>query len=529
MLRIHLLGFVSLFLIAFAARAQEPPRTVAETSDFKETSKHADVIAFCEQLAKLAPDAVRLSEFGTSGEGRKMPLLILAEPAVATPAEAAKSGKLLLFIQANIHAGEVDGKEGVLMLAREIALAKQRPLLKDLIIAIVPDINPDGNERFAAHRPLQNGPPQVGTRENAAGLDLNRDFVKLDSPEIRAMLHFCRYWDPAVIIDMHTTNGSHHRYPLTFDCPRHPAIADELVSFGRDVLLPDAAKRLEKATGFPSFFYGNFNRAHTQWNGVEALPRYGTQYVGFRSRLAILSESYSYSPFKQRVTASQEFARACCEAVAAHEDKIRELIKSADKPGEQVALSHKLAARERQVTVLGFEESIQDGKRIVGAPRDYTVTQIDVAEAANRVARPAAYLFSPRLKEVVENLQRHGIVVEALSEDIELECQADVVEKIAHAARRYQNHTLVTLTASPGKVKTKRFPAGTIVVRTAQRLGTLVVFLLEAQSEDGLVTWNYFDSELKEGQEYPVARVTKDVPIKIARVPALAEDRGLDQ
>src|SRR5260221_10336366 len=156
------------------------------------------------------------------------------------------------------------------------------------------------------------------------------------------------------------------------------------------------------------------------------MPRYGTQYVGFRGWIGMLSETYSYSPFKERVTASREFGRACCEALAAHKDKVREVLKLAEKPAEQVALSHKLVAREKQATVLGFDESIEIGK-----PRDYTVTHIDVAEAANRVARPVAYLFSAKLANVVENLQRHGIELAELREDIELDCQADIVEKIA--------------------------------------------------------------------------------------------------
>src|SRR5262245_40823556 len=122
-------------LLSLVATSLYPqaPTTVAEASDYKQTSRHADTVAFCEQLAKIAPNVVRLGQLGISGEKRVMPLLILADPPVSTPEEAAKSGKLVVFAQGNIHAGEVDGKEALLMLAREIALAKERPLLKDLI------------------------------------------------------------------------------------------------------------------------------------------------------------------------------------------------------------------------------------------------------------------------------------------------------------------------------------------------------------------------------------------------------------
>src|SRR5262249_10303994 len=143
--------------LTLAAPAAEPPRTVAEKSDYQATARHADITAFCEELAKQSP-LVRLGTLGTSGEGRKLPLVILADPPVGTPEEAAKSGKLVVFAFGNIHAGEVDGKEALLALARDLALAKERPLLKDLVIVFAPLFNADGNERIDKnHRTHQNG------------------------------------------------------------------------------------------------------------------------------------------------------------------------------------------------------------------------------------------------------------------------------------------------------------------------------------------------------------------------------------
>src|SRR5262249_26876784 len=137
-----------LVLTPFHPAYAEPPRTVAETSEYKETSRHADVVEFCERLAKESP-LIRLGELGTSHEGRKLPLVILADPPVASAEAAARSGKLVVFAMGNIHAGEVDGKEALLMLARDLALAKDRPLLKDLVIVFAPIFNADGNEKMA--------------------------------------------------------------------------------------------------------------------------------------------------------------------------------------------------------------------------------------------------------------------------------------------------------------------------------------------------------------------------------------------
>jgi murein tripeptide amidase MpaA len=186
---------IALALFAPFAGAQQP-QTVAEKTDCKATSRYADVVAFCEAIAKRGP-AAKLSYFGTSQEGRKLPLLVVADPPVATPEEAKAAGKLVVMAFANIHAGEVDGKEALLALARELTDKKGHPLLKDLVILLVPILNADGNERIdPKNRPRENGPTDgAGTRENAQGFDLNRDFVKLESPEVRALVKLWNTWD----------------------------------------------------------------------------------------------------------------------------------------------------------------------------------------------------------------------------------------------------------------------------------------------------------------------------------------------
>src|SRR5262245_60842108 len=194
---------------------------------------------FCQKLAKLAPAVVRRGELGTSGEGRAMPLLILADPPVATPEQAAARGRPVVLALGNIHGGEVDGKEALLMLARDLAAARDHTLLKDLVILIAPVVNPDGAEKLnKANRPTPNGPADgVGVRTNAAGFDLNRDYIKLETPEVRAIVRGINQWNPALVIDTHTTNGSFHQYLITYDGPRNPTTDPALVKAVRDVLL----------------------------------------------------------------------------------------------------------------------------------------------------------------------------------------------------------------------------------------------------------------------------------------------------
>jgi dipeptidyl aminopeptidase/acylaminoacyl peptidase len=516
-------------MLAGPVAAQDTPlQTVAEKSDFKATSRHADVVAFCEELAKRSPQ-VRQGELGVSGEGRKLPLIIVADPPVATPEEAAKSGKLVVFLNANIHAGEVDGKEALLMLARDLATAKERPLLKDLILVFCPILNADGNEKIdKANRPEQNGPADgVGVRGNAAGYDLNRDFVKLETPEVRSLVRFLNKWDPAVYVDMHTTNGSKHRYTLTYDGPRHPATPPALLEFVRDRMLPAVSDRIEKS-GYKSFFYGNFSADRTRWLTYPVTPRFGIVYLGLRGRVSLLSESYTYAPFRDRVLCSQAFARSCLEYTAEHKEEVKKLLKEGKLP-EKVAIRGKAVPLGDKWTILGFEEEEKDGKRVVtDKPKDYALQFIGKVEPALSVTPPYAYLLPASCAQAVEVLQRHGLNVEELREDIDLNVTVYRVEKLARAEREYQKHKTISVDVV-GRQEERRIPAGTILLRTGQKLGTLATILLEPQSEDGLTTWNFFDEGLAEGKDFPVLRVNESVALTAGPVRPLADERTMNK
>src|SRR5713101_3405386 len=192
--------------------AQALPRTTAERTTYQATSTDADVGAFLDSLAE-AGAPVALSDMGTSTLGHTIYLIIASDPAITTPSEAAASGKLVVYIQANIHAGEVEGKEAVLALLREIAGPK-RALLQRLVVLVAPNYNPDGNDAFgpqAVNRSEQNGPEQVGKRADGMNLDLNRDYFKAEAPETRASLaRVYATWDPALMVDLHTTDGTRH-------------------------------------------------------------------------------------------------------------------------------------------------------------------------------------------------------------------------------------------------------------------------------------------------------------------------------
>lgn len=518
--------FLSLILVgpAFAAPADEL-LTVAERSNFKATARYAEVVALCEALAKSSP-LIRLTELGKSGEGRSLPLMIVSDPPVSTPEQARASGKLVVFLFGNIHAGEVDGKEALPMLVRDLVAKPGHTLFKDLILAVAPIYNADGNERVSKdNRPGQVGPEQgMGQRENAAGLDLNRDFMKLDAPETRALVRFLNTWDPHLTIDTHTTNGSHHRYTMTYEGPKNPAGDRRLIEFSRRKLFPEVGAALEKSTGYQSYFYGNFENDHTRWTSFPANPRFGTTYIGLRNRLSILTEAYSYASFKDRVLVTREYCLAALKYAAGHATEIRALLDDARRttmiagrgngPGDMVAIRSKARALPGKSTVLGFVERQENGQNVATSePKDYLCDIEEDFVPTLEVRRPFAYLIPPQYDRAIEVVRAHGILVETLKNAAELEVEAEEIGKFTRSQSVSEGHQSVVVTESATRSHRQTIPAGTVVVRMAQPLGSLAVYLLEPRSDDGLLTWNFFDDALAPGRTFPVLRVPGATPI----------------
>src|SRR5204862_549155 len=244
--------------------------------------------------------------------GRPILFVIAADPAVTSAAEAAASGKVVVYLQANIHGGEVEGKEAVLALLREL-VGPRRELLQKLVVLVAPDYNPDGNDAFgpqAVNRSEQNGPALIGQRADGKNLDLNRDYFKAEAPETRASLaRVYTTWDPALMVDLHTTDGTLHGYQLTYAPPLDPNGPAGPSTFVRDRMLPALRKTLQDKYHESIFDYGNVEtpQAPQSWDTYAPLGWYGTNYVGLRGRMAILSEAYSHADFKTRVQVTHDF------------------------------------------------------------------------------------------------------------------------------------------------------------------------------------------------------------------------------
>src|SRR6266576_4749853 len=345
--------------IAPRLAAQALPHTTAERSDYAATSTNADVGTFLDSL-QLAGAPIADSEMGTSALGRPIYFVIAADPAVTSGAEAVASGKLVVYLQANIHAGEVEGKEAVLALLRELA-GPRRELLQRLVVLVAPNYNPDGNDALgpqAVHRAEQNGPELVGKRADGLNLDLNRDYFKAEAPETRASLaRVYTTWDPALMVDLHTTDGTLHGYQLTYAPPLDPNGPAGPTAFVRGGMLPALRQTLAHKYHEPIFDYGNVDTSQAQrsWDSYAPYGTYGTNYVGLRGRMAILSEAYSHADFKTRVQVTHDFLVEILNYVARHGAEIRHLERAADRQTAlegagsalrpSLAVAYKLATR----------------------------------------------------------------------------------------------------------------------------------------------------------------------------------------
>jgi len=488
--------------------------TVAERSHFQATARHAEVVALCERLAARSP-LVKLVEMGRSGEGRSLPLMVVADPPVSTPEQARASGKMVVFLFGNIHAGEVCGKEALPILVREWTDKPDRPLFKDLILLVAPIVNADGNERVSTtNRPGQVGPSEgMGQRPNAAGLDLNRDFMKLEAPETRALVRVLNEWDPDLTVDTHTTNGSHHRYAITYEGPKNPAGDPRPIAFSRDTLFPALTRAFKDQTGRDAFFYGNFEADHTRWTTYPSTPRFGTTYIGLRNRMAILSEAYTYAPYDVRVWATRDFCRVVCEYVAEHRATIRTMLEATRRStvegrGDRVAIRSKPRPLPTKFPILGFVERLENGRSVsTGEPRDYLCSVEEDFEPTLEVSRPTAYLIPAEQARAVEVLQAHGINLVRLERPETWTVTIDRVDAITRSARVFEGHHLLDITATTPRAETRECPAGMILVPTTQPLGSLAVYLLEPRSDDGLATWNFFDAEVAPGRDFLILKV----------------------
>ncbi|MEM1114872.1 MAG: M14 family metallopeptidase [Bacteroidota bacterium] len=546
-LRLHLGAVIAIvFFVGCAGpeagtRAAPPsgPLTRAEATDYRETSTHADVLAF---LGQVEGEQIHLGVFGQSGEGRDLPFAVWGAPS-ADPEAVRQTGKTRVLVFANIHAGEVAGKEAALMLLRDLANGMHARWADSLVVMVAPNYNADGNERVALdNRRLQFGPVGgMGQRPNAAGLDLNRDFMKLASPEARALVGLLGDADPHVVVDLHTTNGTHMGYHLTYApglSPSTPAPIDRAL---RDDWLPAISEAILASDDLATWHYGNvpgaFGEAATAprgWYSFSAQPRFGTNYVGLRGRYAILSEAYSYAPFDERVVVTKRFVEEILNQAWARASEVRRHTADADAAsvvGEEIAVRATWdPLPEPQPVLLGAVDTVAHpttgdpmlARRDVRTPE--TMPAYVRFAASETVTAPEAYVLrlGAGLDRVSDLLDAHGIAYEVDRSSrtlAESSVERFRVDSVRVAPRPFQGIRMQQAwgewEAVPPSVmvdiegtEMRSAPGPALVIPVDQPLGRLVVALFEPRSDDGLVAWAILGPEaLPEGGFAAIERI----------------------
>lgn len=514
------------------------PHTRPELTNYRETSHYADVRKFLDSLRVLGAP-LSFGSIGKTSEGRDIPYIIASRPLVSTPAAAKALGRPIIYVQGNIHAGEVEGKDALLALLRDLAFSPAPNALDSVVLIAVPIYNADGNERFASqsvNRTEQNGPESVGTRANAQSLDLNRDYVKAEAPETRASLAMFNAWDPDVFVDLHTTDGSFHGYALTYAPSLSPAAVFGGI-YARDSLLPVLRDRMRTRHGFEVFDYGNFvsderglvadTSVHEAWATYDARPRFGTNYYGIRGRIAILSEAYSHDTLARRIASTRAFVAEILSLVAEKGAAIRSLSARADSlplawgrsPDslQMVAIRSELVATPRMMDVLKedmqktgdssqTQAGVPRGERRTGVIKTIRMPVYDRFVSTLDRAPPAAYVVAPQDTAVVALLRLHGIHVDRSDSVWRARGETYTIDSVITSPRQFQGHREVRL-----KGRWERgfqvLPPGSFIVSTAQPLGALAVYLLEPESDDGFTDWNFFDFDIRTAGHFPVTRI----------------------
>ena len=511
----------------------EAMMTAAELSNFERTSTFAEVLSVVAAL-QASSALLHRETLVTSLEGKNVPLLVLADPPVRTPEEARASGKLVVYIQGNIHGGEVEGKEASLIAMREILHGDKQHLLENQIVLFLPVYNSDGNDQMSGDSRLsQEMSPLLAGQRTAHGYDLNRDGMIIDTVETAALYaNLIQRWDPDLLVDLHTTNGTWHGYSLTYAPAYHTAGDAAPSDYTAGVMLPAIRQSIKEKFNLDFDWYGGFD--YRDWPPTELrtyhhAPRYLTNNMGLRNRMAILSETFAHDRFYKRVHAANAFVNEILEYANTHAGEIREINRQADaRVVEKIAnnagsyqngVQFEMVALEEPLDLLSYKYipyTAADGSQQFVRSSEIVeikgVQNFNAFKAIKSATVPVAYVFPAELEVLAAKLGQHGIEVSRLGQDQEFGGESFKVTEIEKQNFVQNNHRNSRLVGA-FEPESKDFSAGDYYVAMDNRLANLIFYLLEPEADDGLAYWNMFDDYLERKLEnassvdYPVFKV----------------------
>ena len=525
-------GFLSLVCVASSlggsATAQTPPSrgvppdwlTEAEQTDFRETPRYDETMAYAKRLA-VASEWIAVQSFGRSPEGRELPLIVASKDRAFTPAAARATGKFVVLVQCCIHAGECGGKDAALMLLRDMAVTKTRAtLLEQVILLVIPIFNVDGHERFSPYNRInQNGPAEMGWRTTAQNLNLNRDYIKADAPEMRAWLTLWNAWKPDLHFDHHATDGGDWQYDVTIDADTHATAAPPVAAWIDKTLIPRLFADLE-ADGHRPGIYWNFIDGGDPKQGIESggfSPRFSQGYVASRNRPSILVEAHMLKPYRTRVLTHYRIVQHALELIGRDPAPLREAIRDADAwtmkagvtqdPSAKLTLTVKttkeptpivfkgVAHRTELSEISGAVRIIYDGTK----PIEFDTVWFKSTEPDLTIDPPLAYIIPPQWTEAIDRVKLHGLTAERLTEPATIEVQSYRFKDVTFGSRPYEGRQTANF-KSERFTELRDYPAGSIIVPLNQSGARVAIHLFEPDAPDSLVRWGFFNTVFERKQ-----------------------------
>jgi predicted deacylase len=536
-----LLALVAPLAAAPAKAATDPAlTTVAERSGFLRTGRYEEVIALCAAFARAYPDAVRCGEFGTTPKGRPMKFLVATRTGAFTPEAARAKGLPVLLVQGGIHAGEIDGKDaGFLALRQALDGEAAAGDLDQQVLLFVPVFNVDGHERFGAwNRPNQRGPEEMGWRTTAQNYNLNRDYVKADTPEMQAMLALVEAWDPLAYVDLHVTDGAKFQHDVSVQVEPVRAGDAELRRAGT-ALRDGVIERLDAQGSMALPFYPSFVEGDNPASGFEdgvSTPRFSNGYFQLRNRFGMLVETHSWKDYPTRVRITRNAIVALLDMVAANGRQWLAIAHAADErarhlAGTQVPLDWKATAKARTIDFQGYAYT-RTPSEVSGAlmtrydetkPETWHVPLRDEVVPDHVATAPRAGYLVPAAHAawVGTKLRLHGITFRRLDHAFDATAvQAFRADSAVFGKQSFEGHQRLAVSGD-WKPETQVLGAGALFVPIAQPKARLVMALLEPQAPDSLLGWGEFNNAFEQ-KEYMEPYVAEEVAREmLAKDPAL--------
>jgi murein tripeptide amidase MpaA len=416
--------------------AQPAPdwRTPAEINGYRTTPDYAETVAYLERIAAAAPGQVRIENFGKTGEGRDLKIVIASKDGVFDPVAIHASGRAILLVQNSIHAGEMDGKDSCVALLRDIVITKAKAALLDHVVFVfIPVYNIDGHERRSAYNRInQNGPELAGWRGNGTNLNLNRDYMKADAPETRAFLKMFHRWLPDFFVDDHVTDGMDYQYDVTFLIDETPDVAPATAKWIHETVTPelDAQVNASGHMSFPALINLNDNTDPAKGLSFSGgnLPRFSTGQMILENRPGLLVELHMLKDYRTRLTGNYEILRALLEVMNRDAAKLIALNREADAAAARLG-AHPLSNEKFPLGIAGNGETtpvVFHGYQYTRAlsevsggmwvsyrhePWNVTLPMATGAKVTASTTPPAAYIVPPQWTGVIDVLAAHDVAM----------------------------------------------------------------------------------------------------------------------